>query len=322
MTRHGSRHIGHTPAGSPTRGPLPGPPSRLHAGRRRGAGARHRRHDGRLLHRQRRAAETGAVPRSRAHRLAAGRLSGGPQSGRFAGEVRLVAHPDRGAPARRRLPRRPHQRHGRRRARAASLGPGVGRLLPALRRPDRAGARLRAQGGPAQRTTGGSYQRAPVGTALRSRSGRHRPHPLAERRATRRRRGRGRPLRVPRLRRRARRLDAVPARPERHGPGPLLHRRRPPEPRRLAGAGAVDAGALDRGVPGAIPGRHPGRRGLRRRADPRDAGPQRPYPPPGAARSGRLRPVDRVRQRGQSAARAGPGTQAGDRAQNRPGRCP
>ena len=194
----------------------------------------------------------GAVPRCRPHRVAADRRPTGPTPGRLSGKVRVLARPDGGPRGRRGLSERPHQRHGRGRAQAVALGPGLGRLLPAVRGADRRGPRLRGRGGPAQRTQGGARQRTRVGAPIRPRSGDHRPQPLAERGAAPCRRRGGRPVRLPGLRLRPRRVDAVPARSERHGPGALLHRRGAAEAGRLAAAGAGRPGAGDRGVPAAF----------------------------------------------------------------------
>ena len=115
---------------------------------------------------------------------------------------------------------------------------------------------------------------------------------------------------------------------------PVLHRRREGDPRdpRLPGPGPPEAGRDRRRRAGAD-GRHlraprrpvsRGRQGLGRHGHPAARGPRRRRAAraAGAARRGRLRPPDRLRQRRQPRARQDPGPPQGDRGPRGPRRQP
>ncbi len=86
-------------------------------------------------------------------------------------------------PGRLRLPQQRHELRRRRRARAVPGQPGLRRLLPAVRRPDRPRPRLLGGRGFAERAEGRAGQRAPLAAAFPERPEHARPLDLAERRS-------------------------------------------------------------------------------------------------------------------------------------------
>ena len=193
----------------------------------------------------------------------------------------------------------------RRRARTAPCRTGVGGLFPPVRRTHLPGPGIHRRGGQPGWPARGRPQLRPLGAPLRGRPQGPGHDPLPERRLLHRRRHRRPQLRHERVRTAARAVDPLPARPPFDRPGSLLPGRRATQAGRLARAGAGAAEAVGAGLQEEVPQRAQQRRLVQRRADARRHHRRRADHPLGAARRRRSRPADRLRQRGQPAARPG-----------------
>ncbi len=276
----------------------------VHGRRRGGPGARDRREHRDLLGRERRAAQAGGVSGPRPDRALPEHVAAGRGLGVLAGEVRALPRADERRRGRVGLRPRRRQLHGRGVARAAALGPGVGRFLQAVRGEGRAGPDVHARRGRAERAPGRGPRTRLLGPPVPERPRRRREGHLAQREPLGRRRRAGAGLRFPRVRAGAGGVDAVPDRSEHDRSGALLPRGRAARGRCDARAGAGAAAALRRRIPPQVPRCPRPEQQLHRRAHPRGDRPQRAPVPARAGRRGGLRAAHRVRQRGQPAARA------------------
>ena len=220
----------------------------LHAGGGRRAGARHRREHGDLLDRERGAPEAGAVSRARSARRLSADVARGRVQRRLAGEVPVLARADQRRPARLGLSLEHRQPDRRRHSRAASRQPGVGRLLPPVRRADAAGPWLHRRRGSSRRRARRRAQPCALDATFRRRSPHHRQDHLAQRRALHDHRDRRSDIRCLGVRAVSRCLDPLPARSAHQRSGPLLLGRGPIEAGRLARPGAGAPGAVGRRV--------------------------------------------------------------------------
>ncbi len=229
---------------------------------------------------------------------------------------------DQRRPGRLGLPLQRPELHRRRRARAAARRPGVGRLLQALRRADRARPRVQRGRGPARRHPRHAAQPRPLDAAVRRRPEHPRQDHLAQRRSVHDRRHRRTELRRLRVRHAPRAVDSVPARPAQPRPGPLLPGRRAVEAGRQRPAGAGAPVAVVERVQAEVPERAAEGSGLQRRAAAERDRPRRAVHAVDPARRGQPRAAHRLRQRRQPAARARHGTPARDRDPRRDRRRP
>ena len=122
------------------------------------AGPRDRRQHGHLLGRQRRAAETGAVPAVGSARRLPADVAAGRFQRRVAGQVPVLARADLRREGRRGLPVERRELHRRGPARAAPRRAGLVELLHAVRRADHARPRVHGRRGSTRRREGGAAQ--------------------------------------------------------------------------------------------------------------------------------------------------------------------